>query len=70
MLFKATVSNNLQSLCSLLRHIFINQKIKCKDGGSYFYKNQIHRRLEREKIPNFLLMGFSENAKCFVGALF
>ena len=29
-----------------LRHRFINQKTKCKDGGSYFYKNQKYRPLE------------------------
>ena len=61
-----------------LRHRLINQKIKCKDGGSYFYKNQKYRPLKIEKknffiyvnsdIPNFSKMRFSENAKCFVGA--
>ena len=44
-------------------------KIKCKDGGSYFYKNQNYRRLEIisfQKFLNFHLRGFSENAQYFV----
>ena len=53
-------------------------KIKCKDDGSYFYKNQKYKRLEIEKencsvMPFqkfliFLICVFSENAQCFVGA--
>ena len=52
----------LKTYVHSLRHRFINQKQKCKDGGSYFYKNQKYRRLEKRKkkfsyfiseIPNF-----------------
>ena len=53
-------------------------KTKCKDGISYFYKNQKYRRLEKEKkmyfsvisFQEFLIFhiwAFSENAECFVG---
>ena len=54
--------------------IDLSTKIKCKDGGSYFYKNQKYRRLEIEKkksFQKFLIVPtctFSENAQCFVGA--
>ena len=52
------------------------QKIKCKDGVSYFYKNQKYRRLEKillsvisfQKFAIFPLWAFSENDQCFVGA--
>ena len=62
-----------------LRHRFINQKTKCKDGGSYFYKNQKYRPLEIggkfffffsyfiSEIPIFSKMRLSENIQCFVG---
>ena len=53
-------------------------KIKCKDGGSNFYKNKKYRRLEKEKkiVPvisfhKFLIFpiwAFSENAQSFPGA--
>ena len=48
--------------------IDLSTKIKCKDGGSYIYKIEKYRRLEKEKkilfryfiseIPNFSCMGF------------
>ena len=57
------VSNNSQNICSLFTSSISQPKIKCKDGGSYFYKNQKYRLLEMEKniffsyfsseIPNF-----------------
>ena len=50
-------------------------KVKCKDGGSYFYKNKKYRRLEKEKnvsfsyfisgIPNFSHMGFFRECLMF-----
>ena len=50
-------------------------KIKCKDGGSYFYKNKKYRRLEKEKnvffsyfisgIPKFSYMGFFRKYSMF-----
>ena len=66
----------LKGYAHSLRHRFINQK-KCKDGSSYFYKNEKHRRLEKEKkisvisfkkLLIFPIWAFSENAQCFVGA--
>ena len=57
--FNETLKNNhalnnklliiLKLFVHYLRHRFINKKIKCQDGGSYFYKNQKYRRLEKEK---------------------
>ena len=55
--------------------------VKCKDGGSYFYKNQKYRRLGKEKknvffsyfisgIPNFSYMSFFMNVRCFFGVFF
>ena len=53
--------------------------MKCKDRGSYFYKNQKYRRMEIEKkifsaisFKKFLIFPiwpFLENAQCFVKAL-
>ena len=61
-------SNNSQNLYSLFTSQIYQLKIKCKDGGSYFYKNKKYRRLQIEKkllfsyfileIPNFSHMGF------------
>ena len=34
--------------------IYLSTKIKCKDGSSYFYKNQKYRRLEKRR--NFSLV--------------
>ena len=50
--------------------------MKCKDGGSYFWKNKKYRRLEKEKknvffgyfiseIPNFSYMGFFRKCSMF-----
>ena len=57
-----------------LRQRVINQK-KCKDGGSYFYKNKKYRRLEIEKknffnyfiseSPNFSYMFFFRKSSIF-----
>ena len=57
--FNETLKNNhalnnklliiLKLFVHYLGHRFINKKIKCQDGGSYFYKNQKYRRLEKEK---------------------
>ena len=47
-----------------LRHRFINQKIKCKDGGSYFYKNQNYRPLEIENKIFLVLQKFLIFHKC------
>ena len=33
-------------------------KIKCKDGGSHFYKNHKYRRLEKEKKKFFSVISF------------
>ena len=53
-----------------LRHRFINQKTKCKDGGSYFYKNQKYRPLEiGGKIFFFQLFHF-RNSYIFKNAFF
>ena len=49
-------------------------KIKCKDGGSYFYKNQKCRPLKVEKksvisfqkFLNFPTCVISEDAPCFL----
>ena len=35
--------------CSLFTSQIYQPKIKCKDEGSYFYKNQKYRRMEKEK---------------------
>ena len=54
-------------------------KVKCKDGGSYFYKNKKCRPLEIEKKNFFSVNSFQKilifhicvflgNAQCFVGA--
>ena len=52
-------------------------KIKSKDGGSYFLKNQKYRRLEKEKHNSvisfqkflvFPIWAFSESAQSFVRA--
>ena len=45
--------------------------MKCKDVGSYFYKNKKYRRLEKvisfQEFLNFLIWTFPENVQCFVG---
>ena len=57
-------SPNSQDICSFLRHRFIFQpKIKCEDGGSYFYKNQKYRPLEQEK-ENFFQSYKRFSSKC------
>ena len=73
-----TASNNSQT-CSLFMSQIYQPKMKCKDGGLYFYKNQKYRQLEKEKkknalfsyfisgIPSFPIWAFSENIQCFVG---
>ena len=50
-------------------------KIRCKDGGSYFYKNKKYRRSKKEKnvfvsyfisgIPKFFYMGFFRKYSMF-----
>ena len=62
------VSNNSQNIFSLFLSQIYQPKIKCKDRGSYFYKNQKYRPLEIEKTfffnyfipenPNFSYMHF------------
>ena len=61
---------------ALTGHRIYLLKIKCKGGGSYFYKNQKYRRLEIDffffsnfisEIPNFPIRVFSENAQSFAG---
>ena len=58
--------------CSLFTSQIYRPKAKCKDGGSYFQKNQKHRPLEIEKkiffsaisfqkFPIFHVCSFSEN---------
>ena len=42
-------SNNSQNVYSLFTSHIFQLKIKFKDGGSYFYKNQKYRRLQIEK---------------------
>ena len=39
-------SNNSQNVYSLFTSHIFQLKIKFKDGGSYFYKNQKYRRLQ------------------------
>ena len=70
-----TVSNNSQNICSLFTSEIYQPKIKCKDGGSYFYKNQKYRSLEIEKkiffsyfvseIPNLSYMCFFRKCSMF-----
>ena len=58
-----------------LRHRIYQPKIKCKEGGSSFYKNQKYKRLEIEKkvffsyfiseIPKFFYMGFFRKCSMF-----
>ena len=58
---------------ALTGHRIYQLKIKCKGGGSYFYKNQKYRLLEIDfffsyfmsEIPNFPIRFFSENAQSF-----
>ena len=57
------IPNNTQNICSLFTSQIYQLKMKCKDRGSYFYKNKKHRPLHIEKkiffsyfiseIPNF-----------------
>ena len=48
-------SNNSQNICSLLTPYIYQLKIKCQDGGSYFYKNQKYKPLEIKKIFSYFI---------------
>ena len=55
-----TASNNSQT-CSLFMSQIYQPKMKCKDGGLYFYKNQKYRQLEKEKKKmHFSVISFQE----------
>ena len=53
-----TASNNSQNICSLFTSQIYQPNVKCKDGGSHFYKNQKYKRLEREKKMYFSVISF------------
>ena len=67
-----TNSLNSQDIRSLFTSQVLQPKMKCKDGGLYFYKNKKCRHLEIEKknfsyfiteIPNFHTSVFPEKAQ-------
>ena len=51
----------LRTLCSLFTSQIYRPKIKCKDGDSYFYKNQKYRPLKTEKNLLFQLIDFRKS---------
>ena len=57
--------------------VIYQPKTKCKDGGSYFYKDKEDSPLEKEiifsvipfqKFLFFHMFNFSENTQCFIRA--
>ena len=56
-----------QNLCSLLRHRFLDQKIKCKYRGSYFNKT---KNTQTAGYSKNIFLHFRNSQKFFLYAIF
>ena len=54
------IPNNTQNICSLFTSQIYQLKMKCKDRGSYFYKNKKYRLLHIEKKKKISAISFQK----------